>query len=554
MHLWERVYSFLVVSFAGSEREPVLDGQKSLPMSDYLLIVYGNMLLNNLSRLLNKRLRKEDKMQKAWMYQRFNRRVFLAVLFFLLSSRKNYVAGELNNTKCYWCWIGAVTNNSITIKAKLNNQVQKGQNYLQVFYSKNSDLSTEAGITKVEASSLTHQIATFNLVDLEENTLYYYVIIADGRRYPRRENLQFKTVKVNKQYSFAVGCSACAGGTIEKFISKGVSNSQVFEIIREYQEPDENGKNSPLALFIHMGDLHYRNDLPGLGLKEKNLDDYRKNYHLVMTQERQRNLYQNIPLAYIWDDHDYGTNNADGTYPLKELASQAYREQVPHYPLGESQEIGAIYQSFVIGRVRFVMTDNRFYKDSLQQEKDKPVKSLLGTKQKEWFFRQLMVGKINQEANKEGLIIWVNSLPWIGGGKSFETEEAWDKYPEEREEIANFIQENQINKLLMLSGDAHMLAIDDGQKGTVNSYATNGGGSFPVIQVAALDSRGSVKGGPYNGAKYMIEPKEEELKTGAIAGSKQWGLLNFVDHGTKIEVQIELKRKNETKFECNLSF
>lgn len=79
-----------------------------------------------------------------------------------------------------------------------------------------------------------------------------------------------------------------------------------------------------------MGDLHYRNDFLG---KEEKLDDYRANYHQVMLQRNQRNLYENIPLAYIWDDHDYGENNSDGTYELKNIASQAYREQFPHYSL-----------------------------------------------------------------------------------------------------------------------------------------------------------------------------------------------------------------------------
>ena len=100
-----------------------------------------------------------------------------------------------------------------------------------------------------------------------------------------------------------------------------------------------------------MGDLHYRNDLPFLGLKENYLDDYRYNYDLVMKQTRQKNLYQNIPLAYIWDDHDYGTNDSNGSYNLKYIASEAYRERVPYYPLVEELNItkgrGAIYQSFI---------------------------------------------------------------------------------------------------------------------------------------------------------------------------------------------------------------
>ncbi len=488
-------------------------------------------------------------MKKPWIYQQFNRRVFLAILFFMLASRKKYIAGELNNTKCDWCWIGAVTNNTITIKAKLNNQVQEEKNYIQIYYSKNLNLSpNNKKVIKVKATSLTNQIATFNLAELEENTLYHYVIVADGRRYPSQETLKFKTVKVNKQYSFTIGCSSCAGGTIEQFISSGVSNSQVFDVIRQYKYQDGNEQDSNLAMFIHMGDLHYRNDINFLGSKETNLDDYRKNFDLVMTQNRQKNLYQNIPLAYIWDDHDYGTNDSDSSYELKYVASEAYREQVPHYPLvetlDEAKAQGAIYQSFVIGRVRFIMTDSRFYQNAIEIE-DNIDKTLLGKNQRQWLFEQLKKGKQNQQNNTEGLTIWVNSIPWIAKQDDSQTK-SWNKFHQERKKIANFIKENNINKILMISGDAHMLAIDDGKEGSINNYATNGGGSFPIIHAAALDSKPSLKGGPYNGKKYMINSAVEESEDGAIKGKEQWGLLNFIDDGSQIEVKVELKRMKMT--------
>ena len=494
-------------------------------------------------------------MQKLWMYKRFNRRVFLAILFFLLAGKKSS-AEKLNTTKCDWCWLGAVTNNSITIKAKLNNRLTAGKNYIQVFYDRGTDLSpSNTKIKKAIATSLNERIATFHLTDLAKDTVYHYVIVADGRRYPRQGTLQFKTVKVRQPYSFAIACSSCAGGTtVSQFSSPGVSNSKVFDAIRQHKYRTKNGRDSNLDLFIHLGDLHYRNDFPFLGLKENYLDDYRHNYDLVMNQTRQRELYQNIPLAYIWDDHDYGTNDSDGSYNLKYIASEAYREQVPHYPLVEDIDAiegrGAIYQSFVIGRVRFVMIDSRFHHDPSTLA-DNPNKTLLGKDQKEWLFEQFKLGKQQQQNNREGLTIWVNSIPWIAE-PDFPTS-SWNKFHRERTQIANFIKNNQIDKLIMVSGDAHMLALDDGTEGTANSYATGGGGSFPVIQAASLDSRGSFKGGPYNGAKYIIDPTVKS-KNGAIPGKGQWGLLEFTDNGNKIEVRVELKRMQDTLIQHTFIF
>jgi len=495
-------------------------------------------------------------MQKFWIYKQFNRRIFLALLFFLLASRKGTARKKLNTTKCEWCWLGAVTNNSITIKSKLSNKVITQNNYIQVVYHQTPNLNFDNQETKkVYATSLDDQIATFNLTNLAEDTIYYYVIIADGRRYPTKGVLQFKTVKIDQPYSFAIACSSCAGGTIRQFSSSGVSNSKVFDLIREYTYKAENEQDANLALFIHMGDLHYRNDLPFLGLKEDYLDDYRHNYDLVMTQDRQKNLYQNIPLAYIWDDHDYGFNDSDGSYDQKYLASEAYREQVPSYPLAEDLNKtkceGAIYQSFVIGRVRFIMTDSRFHQDPINAE-DSLNKTLLGKSQKSWLLEQFKISKSQQLKNQEGLIIWVNSIPWIAQANDLKTG-SWNKFERERNEIANFIKEHDIDKLLMISGDAHMLALDDGQTGTANNYATGGGGSFPVIQASSLDSIGSIKGGPYNGKKYIIDSNIKN-KNGAISGRGQWGLLNFIDDGNKIEVKVELKRMEDTLIQHNFIF
>ena len=491
-------------------------------------------------------------MQQFWIYQQFNRRVFLALFFSLLVSRK--ATAEINTTRCEWCWLGAVSDRSITIKAKLSTELQPGKNYIQVLYSRSSDLTlTNRDVNKVPASLLSDRIATFNLSDLEADTVYHYVIIADGRRYPEEGTLQFKTVKVGQPYDFAIACSACAGGTLGQVLSSGVSNSKVFEAIAQYQYQTHDG-NSGLDLFIHMGDLHYRNDLPIIGLKENYLDDYRTNYDLVMEQTRQRDLYQNIPFAYIWDDHDYGFNDADGTYNLKYLASEAYRERVPHYPLVEELDTiagrGAIYQSFTIGRVRFIMTDSRFHQNPIAIA-DNLDKTLLGKKQRAWLLQQLLAGKKRQQDLLEGLTIWVNSIPWIAEPESATS--SWNRFTQERTAIANFIKENQIDKLLMISGDAHMLALDDGTEGTANSYATGDGGSFPVIQAAALDSRGSFKGGPYNGKKYLVDPAIKNID-GAIPGKGQWGLLRFSDDGSKIEVRVELKRMENTLIQHTFVF
>ena len=77
-----------------------------------------------------------------------------------------------------------------------------------------------------------------------------------------------------------------------------------------------------------------------------------------LTQPGQAALYRHVPIAYVWDDHDYGPNDAGADSPTRTAARTAYREVVPHHPLVRPGD-SPIQQAFTIGRVRFVLTDNR---------------------------------------------------------------------------------------------------------------------------------------------------------------------------------------------------
>ena len=111
----------------------------------------------------------------------------------------------------------------------------------------------------------------------------------------------------------------------------------------------------------------------------------------------------------------------------------------------------------------------------------------------QWFFDRLLDAK-----TKGHVVAWVNSYPWINapGGPNYKCSEKdnWGGYPEERTKIADFIKKHKI-PVFILSGDAHMVAMDDG---TNSDYATGGGAPVRVFHAAAIDRPGSYKGGPYS--------------------------------------------------------
>ena len=67
-------------------------------------------------------------------------------------------------------------------------------------------------------------------------------------------------------------------------------------------------RQDPL-FFLHVGDFHYEN------LDGEDPEAYRQAYRDVLASPAQSALYRSTPIAYMWDDHDYGPNNSDRFSP-----------------------------------------------------------------------------------------------------------------------------------------------------------------------------------------------------------------------------------------------
>jgi phosphodiesterase/alkaline phosphatase D-like protein len=189
-----------------------------------------------------------------------------------------------------------------------------------------------------------------------------------------------------------------------------------------------------------------------------------------------------------------------------------YREYVPHYsiPPGENP----INQAFTVGRARFILMDTRSAR-SPAGEADGPAKTMLGDAQQAWLEDELLAAD-----EQYPLIVLVSSVPWIHAPSAGSDD--WAGYTTERAEIADFIAEHDIDGLVMVAGDAHMVALDDG---THSDYSASHNASFPVFHAGALDRAGSDKGGPYS--------------EGSWPGPGHYGMIEVDDSGgAEIEVTL----------------
>jgi len=403
-----------------------------------------------------------------------------------------------SNSWIEFIWSGAVTTNSARVKAKFARDsavvrlaVSEEPEFLAPIFS-----APDTALTEVNS-----RVADLNVTGLTPGRRYYYAPEVDGSIDLEAVG-QFRTFHPDTgSFTFAFASCATTG-----------SNHSVFETIRLLD---------PL-FFVHTGDFHYED------IAVNDMDVFRQAYETVLGSPNQSEMYRNIPIVYVWDDHDLGPNNCDSTAPGREAARLTYQEYVPHYPLEAGSGDVPIYQAFTVGRVRFIVCDSRSARSPYGAPND-TMKTMLGVEQKEWFKQELLSARYSY-----ALTVWVNSLPWIGETGS----DGWYTYTHEREELANFIADNNIKNLCMISGDAHMLAIDDG---TNSNYSTGGGSGFPVMHAAALDRSGSVKGGPYSHGTYP--------------GRGQFGLMTVTDTGDSVQVDwVGTNYRNDVVVSHTFSF
>jgi alkaline phosphatase D len=270
---------------------------------------------------------------------------------------------------------------------------------------------------------------------------------------------------------------------------------------------------------LHMGDFHYEN------IAGNDPAQFQRAFDKVLASDRQSSLYRSTPVAYIWDDHDYGPNDSDRTHAGRPAALATYEEYVPHYPLaGDDRLPPDLHQAFTVGRVRFLLTDVRSLR-APDSAPDGPDKTMLGVPQREW-----LLDEIEAARDRYPLIVWVNPVPWIaepGSGHG------WGRYDWERRYIADRIRAaGMTERLLMLSGDGHMVALDDGTNSNFATDRAAGERGFPVMHAAPLDRYARPKGGPYSHGTAA-----RRILFGLIS-IQQFGLAEIRDDGEVLEVSL----------------
>lgn len=382
-------------------------------------------------------------------------------------------------------WVGAVSPTSAWVRGKVTGS--------SVRLAVDTDPALGAPTYFGPASPTAEDIASIEATGLDPDTQYYFAF-EDDAVLDTDWSGSFRThPTLGEPASYAFASASCAGHVNGGFTTSEVSNHPVFDTIRAH-------RYAPLFM-AHTGDLHYRN------IATNTPASFRTAYDDVLTfngtqgaAALQGLLYRNVPIVYAWDDHDFGANDSDGTSASAPAAQSVYRERVPYYTLPSAS---AIYQSFGVGRVLYVLADVRSAR-SPNSDPDGPSKTMLGAAQKTW-----LEGVLTAPGFDAQFLVWLMSSQWMGLGT-----DTWASFATERDEIVEMLGDTDwLTRMCIVSGDLHSLAIDTG---TGNTW-----GGFPVYQFAALDGDGGAIQ-----THYSLGPTRP--------GRNQYGTVQVVDDGDSL--------------------
>jgi alkaline phosphatase D len=275
---------------------------------------------------------------------------------------------------------------------------------------------------------------------LDINTTYNYNVLVDGKEIKMDFPLQFTTKdlwqyrKPAPDVSFLTGSCAYFNEPIYDRPGKPYGgDSSIFETMAK----------TPANFHIWLGDNWYTREV-----------DYYTPWGLNYRASHDRGLkvlqkfMASMPQYAIWDDHDYGPNDAGKSYILKEESRKIFMNYWCNPSFGE--EAKGIYTKISYSDVDIFLTDDRYFRsedempDSLNGQPNS-AKTYFGAMQMEWLKNALLFSDATFKIIATGSQILNPYSEW----------ECMKHYSAEYLDLMNFLNTQKIQGVLFLTGDRH---------------------------------------------------------------------------------------------------
>lgn len=356
----------------------------------------------------------------------------LITLFFLLVSTYGYCQKALISGPM----LGDIAHREATIWAEVSPKVKKAA----IKYWKTGALNTSTLKNCNAVLGKSFNPIKFTLEGLAVGSEYEYQLILDDKAITLPYPTNFKTKelwewrKPAPDFSFLAGSCAYVNDSIYDRPGKPYGNKMyIFE----------NMAKQDAQFMLWLGDNTYTREVDYSSRWGMN---YRYSHTRALPQMQA--LLAKMQHYAIWDDHDYGPNNANKAYKFKEEAKSLFDQYWANPSSG--QEGKGIYTQMTYSDCDFFLCDDRYFRcdDDLPDSIDGKAninKEMLGKQQMEWLKNTL----INSRAAFKFICMGSQAL------NTLTPYDAFFHYPTEFSELLQFIESNKIPGVVFMSGDCH---------------------------------------------------------------------------------------------------
>ena len=280
--------------------------------------------------------------------------------------------------------------------------------------SKKNNKTGKLNALSNQAAKVPGQIFKSTMNGLSPDTRYQYEVSINGKADPNWKG-SFKTAPLaGTPTAFRLAITSCMK----------IGRPQGSWNILLEEQPD---------LHLTVGDTHYADTTnPTVQLE----------HHLTYRREKEfAKVLQQVPTYAIWDDHDFGPNDSDGTAKGKEFSLAGWKQAWPNPPSGTSDAPGAFFK-FSRGDVDFFVVDGRYHR-SPSRSLDDDKKRMLGDAQFAWLLEGLKNSKAKFKIIASGSV--------LDHSKS----DGWRIFTFSRHRLFDAIKKEKISGVMYIGGDIH---------------------------------------------------------------------------------------------------
>ncbi len=278
-------------------------------------------------------------------------------------------------------------------------------------------------------------IATVNVGLLEPGQTYSYAVLVDGREEARDYPTEIRTQPLwqwrTDPPAFTIALGSCYYANEPAYDRPGNAYGappSVFEAIAD-QRPDA---------MLWLGDNVYLREADwwsAAGIEHR--------YAHARREPALQRLLATTAHYATWDDHDFGPNDSDRSYVLKDVALETFRRYWPAASRG-IDGVPGVFTHVQWGDADVFLLDDRYHRSPNRAPADE--RTILGEAQLQWLLDALTASRATFK------LVAV-------GGQVLNPAEVYETYaniaPAERQHLLDQIAARGIDGVVFLTGDRH---------------------------------------------------------------------------------------------------